>query len=487
MPGRTDLAFVMTIPTGGVFRRGFTVNQPTIFMPSRLKFHAVSIWTSQPTVEMPKASELCETLLVPLSRNSPSQKVPPRKMPSGRTLRLVADSPTAAQMASSETNMEGPSAPEPSPIAVVADEGVTSSGPRVANDATLDRPAESEANDAPQDLGEPEGPASAPRAKTVTIVETTPIPANEPPPADPTEIPADQASIVPDEVAHDAPAKPLLASEALMEDLAPLEPSRDVARFWCAALGVGFAALGALPLVGLRPGGTLTAGLSFFLGGVALVAALTRVTYRQRAIAMLVLGLLVVLTGLGGTGPAAFIAHDAPGLGLARAFAATALPGALLFRAHYRAYAGARWLLGAAFVVALPFVALLAWRLATHEPDLSTAGSIVALVVTLVGLVGFMGKETTGAGTYVGLSVLVGLGAELFFSDLSYPGTLDAWSSIFMTALGSTAFVAATGLSALGLFQLLASRLSVDARRIDLHAATPEPVRARSNKSEWTA
>ena len=386
--------------------------------------------------------------------------------------------------------MEGQPAPEPSPIAVLADDGVASSGPRVANDAMPERSEEAAPSDATQDAdeAEAENPASAPRAKAVPVVETTPsTPPNEHPPADPTEIPAEHSSLVAAEVAPDAPNKPVLASDALMEDLAPLEPSRDVARFWCAALGVGFAALGALPLMGLRPGGTLTAGLSFFLGGVALVAALTHVTYRQRALAMLVIGLLVVFTGLGGTGPAAFIAHDAPFLGLARAFAATALPGALLFRARYRAYSGARWLLGAAFVLALPFVLLLALRLATRQPDLSTAGAIVALVVTLVGLVGFMGKETTGAGTYVGLSVLVGLGAELLLSDLSSPGTLDAWSSIVMTVLGSIAFVAATGLSALGLFQLLASRLSGEARRIDLHAAVPEPERFRTNKSEWTA
>jgi len=277
-----------------------------------------------------------------------------------------------------------------------------------------------------------------------------------------------------------------LASEALMEDLAPLEPSRDVARFWCAAAGVGFAGFGALPLVEVGPGGTLTAGLSFFLGGVTLVAALTRVTYRQRAAAMLMIGLLVVVTGLGGTGPAAFIAGDAPGLGLARALAAMALPGALLFRARYRAYAGARWLLGAAFLMALPFVALIAVRLAFREPDLSTAGSIVALVVVLVGLVGFMGKETTGAGTYVGLGVLFGLGVEQCLMDLSRPGTLDTWPSIAAAVLRSVAFVAATGVSALGLFQLLASRLSKDARRIDLHAVEPEPSRVRMNKSEWT-
>ncbi|MBK9259642.1 MAG: hypothetical protein IPM54_07350 [Polyangiaceae bacterium] len=391
-------------------------------------------------------------------------------------------------MASSGAEIEGSAAPEPSPIAMVTDDASAAPNARAANDSTGPLPDAEAATETLSNDADVEAPASAPRAKSVDVAQTTsPSPAGEPPPADPTEIPPNRPSLLHVENApHDAPVKPLLASEALMDDLAPLEPSRDVARFWCAIVGVGFAGLGALPLLELRPGGTLTAGLSFFLGGVTLVAALTRVTYRQRAFAMLVIGLLVVITGLGGTGPAAFIARDAPGLGLARAIAATALPGALLFRARYRAYSGARWLLGGAFLIALPFIALLAMRLAFREPDLSTAGSIVALVVTLVGLVGFMGKETTGAGTYVGLGVLIGLGTELLLSDLSHPGTLDAWQSILTTVLGSVAFVAATGLSALGLFQLLASRLSGDARRIDLHAAEPEPSRARKNKSEWS-
>ncbi len=408
-------------------------------------------------------------------------------MPSGRMLRLVADSSTAALMASSETEMEGPESPEAAAAAVITDEGVDASRERVANDAVVAEPEEARSVEPEQQPDGEQLPHSASRAKTVARIETAPdVPKAEQLPADPTDVPADGDSLVHGDVSHDAPAKPLLASDALMEDLAPLEPSRDVARAWCAAVGIGFAALGALPLVGLRPGGAITAGLSFFLGAVTLVAALTRVSYRQRAFAMLVIGLLVVLTGLGGTGPAAFIAQDAIGLGVARAFAATALPGALLFRARYRAYLGARWLLGAAFVLAIPFIILLGLQHAYREPDLSTAGAIVALVVTLVGLVGFMGKETTGAGTYVGLSVLLGLGVELFLLDLSRPGKLDTWPSIVTTALGGVAFVAATGLSALGLFQLLASHLSGDARRIDLHAAMPEPVRVRTNKSEWT-
>jgi hypothetical protein len=273
-----------------------------------------------------------------------------------------------------------------------------------------------------------------------------------------------------------------------MEDLAPLEPSRQVARFWCAAVGAGFAMLGALPLLGLRSGGMSSALSSFLVGSVTVAAALTRVSYRRRAVAMLVLGLLVAVLGLGATGPAAGIAQGSVGTGFARMIAATALPAALLFRARYRAYAGARWLLAAAFVLALPFVALLLLRIAQLTPNLATAGGFVAIVVIAASFVGFMGSETTGAGTYVGLSVLIGLGAELALSDMSRPGAFATWQTAANIALSAIAFCAATGLSALGLFQLLASRLSNDARRIDLHKASPEPKRPRHpSRSEWTS
>lgn len=406
-------------------------------------------------------------------------------MPSGRTLRLVADASSNAKPATAASD-DDPAEPPDSPAIEMEANASAGSRTHVANDAVAEPPERGNEETAGSDAPDAENPASAPRAKVVGPEEpVAPRTLTVPPPADPTEIPAD--AVLPERPVVGVPAKPLLASDALMEDLAPLEPSRDVARFWCAAVGLGFAALGSLPLLGLRPGGSATAGLSFFMGGVTVVAALSQVTYRKRAFAMLVIGVLVVLTGLGGTGPAAFIAHQTPGVGLARAFAAVALPGALLFRARYRAYSGARWALGAAFVLTIPFFALVLWRLVTQSPDLSMAGALIALVVMLVGLVGFMGKETTGAGTYVGLSVLFGLGADLFFVDLSYVDVLSDWRGVLTTSLGSAAFISATGLAALGLFQLLASRLSGEARQIDLHAATPEPERARTNKSEWTA
>jgi len=272
-----------------------------------------------------------------------------------------------------------------------------------------------------------------------------------------------------------------------MEDLAPLEPSREAARGWCAAVGLGFAALGALPLVGFRPGAVAAAAASFLLGGLTLIAALARVSYRGRAFTMLLLGMIAAVLGLVGMGPAAGIAANAPALGATRLLAATALPAALLFRARYRAYAGARWLLGGAFALALPFIVLTVLRLVQLAPELSTAGAVVAIVVIAASLVGFMGKETTGAGTYVGLSVLFGLGTDLALSDLSRPDAFATWQGVATTILGSIAFAAAMGLSALGLFQILASRLSTDARRINLHAALEPSRKFRPpTMSDWS-
>ena len=107
--------------------------------------------------------------------------------------------------------------------------------------------------------------------------------------ADPTQSPpgavASSSDATP--LVASTPAKPLLASEALMEDLAPVEPARRDARVWCAACGIGFVLFGALPLVGLLPGALAAAVPWLVTGAISLIAGAARVTYRQRAIAML--------------------------------------------------------------------------------------------------------------------------------------------------------------------------------------------------------
>jgi len=406
------------------------------------------------------------------SRPVPTSTATNEPPPSARRGDVPAAPPPGAPLAEAEAPEAPASAPREKPrdtapsadrtAAAVAD-GVEAASDGVAVSG-ISRVATSPATDAP----------------AIPATSATP---SSPPPSSPTSPRSEERP-------RETPAKPLLASEALMEDLAPIEPSRTAARLWCAAVGVGFAGLGALPLLGVRPGGTTAALSSFLFGGVTLAAALTRVSYRHRAVAMLILGMVAALVGLGGAGPAANIATSAPVLGFARLLAATTLPAALLFRARYRAYAGARWLLAAAFVCALPFVILTVLRLAALAPELATAGSFVALGVVVAALVGFMGSETTGAGTYVGLGVLCGLGTELALSDLSHAGAFATWQSPTSSILAAVAFVAATGLSALGLFQILAWRLSDDARRIDLHAATPEKPRRRPEPpttSDWSS
>jgi hypothetical protein len=323
----------------------------------------------------------------------------------------------------------------------------------------------------------------------------TPEP-EEPPESSPTEAlapvdPIEPASVLPPvedgapspfaaTPSTEPPARPLLASEALMEDLAPLEPARAAARWWCGALGGGFVVLGALAAAGLRPGGMQTAAPSFFLATVAFVAAFARVAYWRRALAMVVLGLLAAALGLRGAGPAMGLGLGGVVWGLLRMSAATTLGAALLFRSRYRAYGGARRALAGAFLVAAPYVAYLLWHLALSDLALARVGAGLALAAVLAALTGFMGAETTGAGAFIALSVVAMLSAELSLQALAQPGALASSVQVLEVVSASLAFAVTAGIAALGCFQLLAWRFAADARRIDIHAepapsAKPRP------------
>ena len=284
----------------------------------------------------------------------------------------------------------------------------------------------------------------------------------------------------------DRHSRPFLASEALMEDLAPVEPAGASARTWCAVLGAGFAVLGTLPLLGLRPGG-FSAGIpSLVIGAIALVAALSRVTYRQRAVAMVVLGLLSGMVDLGGT--RAVLAAGVGGVGwsLSRLVPAIAVAAALIFRSRYRAYGGARIFLGAALLTAVPFVihAVLSFSSGFGPAQI---GSLVALAAIAASLTGFMGSETTGAGPYLAWSIVIAFAAELAIRALWSPGALQTPANIVDVSIAATAFVGAAILTALGLFQIAASRFAADARRINLHppASGPE-VRRDDSNVDWS-
>ncbi|MEO7332239.1 MAG: hypothetical protein ABI193_26925 [Minicystis sp.] len=273
--------------------------------------------------------------------------------------------------------------------------------------------------------------------------------------------------------------RPLLASEALMDDLAPVEPSRDAARLWCAALGLCFAIFGTLPLIGVRLGGLGAAVPSLVLGAIAMVAALPGITYRQRAIAMVVLGLLSDIVGLQGT------AVGGLGWNLARLVPAIAIGAALMFRARYRAYTGARVFLGAALLSSLPFVVQVGLGLMGGMGAAEIAG-LIALVAIAASFTGFMGAETTGAGPYLAHGVALTFAAELVARSLGAPGArLDA-SAVIQVIIPALAFVGSSVLSALGLFQIVAWRFAADARRIDLHTPPAHVETLHDSRTDWS-
>jgi len=322
-----------------------------------------------------------------------------------------------------------------------------------------------------------DAPADPP-AQPFPLGETPRPPA--PPPSYPreTRLPSDS---LPDPARRPVAHKPLLASEALMEDLAPVEPARRRARGWCAGVGAASLLIGGLPLLGVLGGG-MTAAIPWFVtGAIAVVAGVTPVTYRQRAVAMVVLGLLTGVVALQGAGGALMLADGGSGWGLARLFTAVAIPAALLFRAQYRAYAGARIFLGLALCVSLPFAVHTVFAL-FDGGGVTTAAAVLVLGILAGSLAGFMGSETTGAGAYMAYATLIGLALDLGVRGLGK-------GPLIGVATGAVAFGGAAALASLGGFQILAWRFAADARRIDLHSPRRDsmsPESRREPPSDWS-
>jgi hypothetical protein len=281
---------------------------------------------------------------------------------------------------------------------------------------------------------------------------------------------------------------PLLASDALRDDLAPLEPARRAARVAAVAAAVALAALGALHLLGLRPGG-LTASISAFgLAATALLAAALPLPYAGRAGVLFAVGIFATTAGVLDSGPAAGIAPDGALWGLLRMIAASLLPAALLFRAYYRAYPGARWILAAGFAAALPFLAYACVALASGDFGLRHVSTVIAALCVVASLSGFMGAETTGAASYTALAVLLSLTFDIPARSLE--GTsVEAVGLREVVAIGAPAlaFATAAALWAVGLFQLMAWRFARDARRIDVRGSVlPEIPRPEPSTPDWS-
>jgi len=278
----------------------------------------------------------------------------------------------------------------------------------------------------------------------------------------------EEASGAPHSKKPEAPKKPVLASEVLKEELAPLRPAAVSVRWWLIGIAAALALLGASYRYGLGlPEQAISASSAAFGGAAALAGiAVLPFPYVVRATASLAVGVCLMFLGVTGSGPLGGVAVDGGAFrDITRMLTLTALPAALLFRVSYRAYGRARVILGVALLLSLPF--LVGQILLAANPDVSSitrsAAGLTAAAV-LCGLFGFMGSGTTGGGSVWAALVLAVLPAETAFRQLTPLAGPDTGVLIYPAA--AVGMLAAGLAASIGLYQVLAATFAADARKV---------------------
>ena len=192
---------------------------------------------------------------------------------------------------------------------------------------------------------------------------------------------ADKSDTTPSPTEAQVARKPLLASEALMEDLAPVEPWSREARWWAAGWGLLFVLLGIAPYLDATvAGGSIP---SFVLGALALGTAGAPLKYATRAVLLIIIGAACGGLGMAGLGPAAVLERTLGAWAVLHLVTATGLPAALLFRARYRAYFGARYILVAALGATFPFVGYCLLMLGQDDLAVQVASGVALAAIAL--------------------------------------------------------------------------------------------------------
>lgn len=264
-------------------------------------------------------------------------------------------------------------------------------------------------------------------------------------------------------------SRPLLASEALKDDLAPMAPLARTARSVAVASGATVGVLGFVP--GSDGLGQPWAGCAIGLGMAGLGVA--PLLYRSRAAGLLLMGALLGGAGLIGAGPANIAPGTSPIGAAMTLLAGVALPAALLFRSHYRAYRGARALLALALLASVPVAVQAALALSQAPPALEFA-ELGVIAAVACGLVGFMGAQAPLSGGAIASALITALVAPLAVRNAMASGVEGslAWAPSIAHAAG---FAIACGITALGSFQQLAARHWVRARAVDVHPPADDP------------
>jgi len=260
---------------------------------------------------------------------------------------------------------------------------------------------------------------------------------------------------------------PILASDILREEVAPLAPATSAMRRWLLALGVGFGLLAAASFEGLLPAAPFAVSASLVTAGVAILAWLAPVPYTVRASLATLAGLLPLVLGAVQQGPLAPLGSESDIEAGAGLVLLTLLPAALFFRAQYRAFGAARAFLVVAQVLAVPAVFFLG-RGAVSEgtPFALRLADVLAVMAVLTSFAGFLGPETTGACTIWGAALLVLLPARHMVASGLGEASASQLGATTAEALGMA--LASTVVS-VGLYQLLAAALARRARMVDIH------------------
>jgi len=269
---------------------------------------------------------------------------------------------------------------------------------------------------------------------------------------------------------------PVLASEALLRDIAPSRPARHALRVWCPLLG----ALGAANAWLLTHG----QGMGWPLAGAFCALALLGLPpmpYSGRASAV---------STVSATALALLLWSDAPSEGGATrvmlTVAVNLLATGLLFRSWHRASVVARIIVGAGIALS----SLHLWLSGEfHELTLSDVTwqswlpRIVVLVfciLLLLSLLAFMDARSTGGASVWAAFVLIwqGLHSVVTIVHAGWPKDAEAFDLARVprdTLLAWTSTPLLSGLLAIALAQLLAAGLASAAQRHNTTSMRPPP------------